>query len=265
MRTIFKRIIQGAGFVRPEIRLMESNMSSNLWQGRWCGMKPAGDNHRRARNVISPSGCIVRGKFPSRKNGRMVHHEGLPERDAIYLFEASPNVVRYREQPITLEYPDGAELRRYTPDFELVLITGEIILIEVKAVSSLGHEDVQHKFNCVAEHMRRSKKPFFILTDEVIRQEPRLSNLRWVLRQAPLIRPSADAMTVAIIKLRDCLPASFAEVTALTTDSSVDPYSLLLAGYLRCSLDQPISDDTLIELNLEADNGWFYIAQEQGF
>jgi hypothetical protein len=107
--------------------------------------------------------------------------------------------------------------------------------------------------------------PFVILTDEVIRQEPRLSNLRWVLRQAPRIRPSADAMTVAINKLRDCLPASLAEVTALTTDSSVDPYCLLLAGYLSCSLDQPISDDTRIELKLEADNDWFFIAQEYGF
>lgn len=145
------------------------------------------------------------------------------------------------------------------------MVTGEIVLIEVKPASSLGHEDVQHKFNCVAEHMRRSQMPFVILTDEVIRQEPRLSNLIWILRQAPRIRPSVDAMTVAINKLRDCLPASLSQVTALTADSSVDPYCLLLAGYLRCPLDQPISDETLIELNLEADNGWFCIAQEHGF
>ncbi|AEF98468.1 TnsA endonuclease N-terminal domain-containing protein [Methylomonas methanica] len=240
-------------------------MSKNLWQGAWRGRQPDGDVHKRARNVITPSGGIVRGKFPSRKNGRMVHHEGLLELDAIYLFESSPNIVRFREQPITLHYPDGAKLRRYTPDFELVLTTGEIVLIEVKPVSSLGHDDVQHKLNCVAEYMRRSNMPFVILTDEVIRQEPRLSNLRWVLRQAPRVRPSADAMTVAINKLRDCLPASLAEVTALTTDSSVDLYCLFLAGYLRCALDQPISDYTRIELNLEADNDWFCVAQEYGF
>jgi len=240
-------------------------MSKNLWQGAWRGRQPDGDVHKRARTVITPSGGIVRGKFPSRKNGRMVHHEGLLELEAIYLFEASPKIVRYREQPVTLQYPDGTKLRRYTPDFELVLNTGEIVLIEVKPVSSLGHEDVQHKLNCVAEHMYRSEMTFAILTDKVIRQEPRLSNLRWVLHRAPRIRPSADAMTVAIKKLRDHLPASLAEVTALTTDSSVDLYCLLLAGYLRCSLDQPISDDTKIDLNLEADNGWFCVAQEYGF
>jgi hypothetical protein len=36
----------------------------------------------------------MRGKFPSRKNGRMVHHEGLLELDAIYLFEASPLIAK---------------------------------------------------------------------------------------------------------------------------------------------------------------------------
>jgi hypothetical protein len=66
-------------------------MSSNLWLGRWRGVTPAGDNHHRARNVITPLGSIVRGKFPSRKNGRMVHNEGLLELEAIYLFDTVNN------------------------------------------------------------------------------------------------------------------------------------------------------------------------------
>jgi len=252
-------------------------MSKNLWQGAWCGRRPDGDVHKRARNVITPSGGIVRGKLPSRKNGRMVHHEGLLELEAIYLFEASPNIVRYREQPITLHYPDGAKLRRYTPDFELVLATGEIVLIEVKPVSSLQHAKVKHKLDCVAEHMCRSEKPFVILTDQVIRQEPRLSNLRWIYHRARRIPPSPDAMTVAINKIRHCFPMSLEKATALLRTTCIDPFSrfvevsdidpcsLLLAGQLRCSLDQPISQETLIELNKEADNGWFCITQEHGF
>lgn len=74
-------------------------MPIHRWQGRWNGRDPVGDSHQRARKVISPSGGIVRGKFPSRKNGRMIHHEGLLELDAIYLFETSPEIARYREQP----------------------------------------------------------------------------------------------------------------------------------------------------------------------
>jgi hypothetical protein len=238
-------------------------MTLNLWSGRWRGMTPEGDAHRRARNVISPSGGIVRGKFPSRKNGRMVHHEGLLELEAIYLFETSPKIVRYREQPITINYPDGAKLRRYTPDFELVLATGEQIYVEVKPTASLQHQKVQHKLGCVAEHMRRSEKIFVILTDDVIRQEPRLANLCWLYHRTPRVPPTADAIQVAITAYHHCFPLSIAAATAVLKAKGLDPYSLLLAGQLRCSLEQPISDDTLIEL--EADNGWFFIAQEYGF
>ncbi len=252
-------------------------MSKNLWQGTWRGRQPDGDVHKRARTVITPSGGIVRGKFPSRKNGRMVHHEGLLELEAIYLFETSPRIIRYREQPETITYPDGARVRRYTPDFELVLSTGEIVFVEVKPVSSLQHAKVKHKLDCVAEHMRRSEKTFVILTDQVIRQEPRLSNLRWVYHRARRIPPSPEAMTVAIDKIRHCFPVSIEKaMTSLMTIcvdplsgivwvSDIDHWSLMLAGHLRCSLDQPITQETLIELNTEADNGWFCIAQEQGF
>jgi hypothetical protein len=63
----------------------------------------------------------------------MIHHEGLLELDAIYIFETSPRIVRYREQMPAIRYADGARLRRYTPDFEVVLDTGETITVEVKA------------------------------------------------------------------------------------------------------------------------------------
>jgi hypothetical protein len=238
-------------------------MSLNLWNGRWRGLTPAGDVHRRARNVISPSGGIVRGKFPSRKNGRMVHHEGMLELDAIYLFESSPRIVRYREQPITIRYPDEAKLRRYTPDFELVLTTGEQIYVEVKPTASLQHQKVRHKLSCIAEHMRRSDKVFVILTDDAIRQEPRLSNLCWLWHRAPRIPPTPDAIRVAINTYRNCFPLSIAAASTVLKTNGLGPYSLLLAGQVRCSLEQPISDDTLIEL--EADNDWFFIVQEYGF
>jgi len=238
-------------------------MPSNLWNGCWRGITPAGDVHRRARNVITPSGGIVRVKFPSRKNGRMIHLEGLLESDATYLFESSPRIVRYREQPETISYPDEAKLRRYTPDFELVLITGEQIYVEVKPTASLQHQKVRNKIDRIAEHMRRTDMTFVILTDDVIRQEPRLANLKWLCERAPRIPPTVDAIQVALNNYRDCFPLSLAAASTVLKANGLDPYSLLLAGQLRCSLEQTISDDTLIEL--EADHGWFFIMQEYGF
>lgn len=240
-------------------------MTTNMWQGQWQGRNPIGDIHQRARNVISPSGGIVRGKFPSRKNGRMVHHEGLLELDAIYLFETSPQIVRYREQPTTIHYPDGFKLRRYTPDFEVLLVTGEIILIEVKPARYLEQEKTQHKFDCIKKHMGRSNTPFAILTEKVIRQEPRLANLRWIYHNAARVPPTADALLNALSIYAVQFPMSIRAARVLLAERSIEPFSLLLAGLLRCSLIAPITLDTLINYPTEANNGWFWIAKEYDF
>jgi len=240
-------------------------MSTNMWQGQWQGRSPAGDIHQRARNIISPTGGIVRGKFPSRKNGRMVHHEGMLELDAIYLFETSPQIVRYREQPMTIHYPDGPKLRRYTPDFELLLVTGEIVLIEVKPTRFLEKEEIRHKFDRIEEHMGRASTPFVILTDKIIRKEPRLANLRWVYHGAARVSPTAAASRLALSKYGAQFPASIRIARALLAERSIEPFSLLLTGLLRCSLATPITLDTPINYSTEADHGWFWIAKEYGF
>lgn len=239
-------------------------MPSNTWNGSWRGVAPDGDQHSRSRTIVRHTGGIVRGKFPSRKNGRMVHHEGLLELDAIYLFEASPRIVRYREQPPTICYPDGHRLRRYTPDFELVLQTGELIWVEVKPTRSLQSEEVRHKLDCVAAHMRRSAMPFLILTDIAIRQEPRLSNIRRLYHHAARVPPTLAAVKVAVERYCDCFPMSLTKATALFSECGLDPFSVLLAGQAQCSLEHPISPETQLQIT-EASHGWFWIAQEFGF
>lgn len=240
-------------------------MNTNLWSGLWQGRAPSGDAHRRARQVISPSGGIIRGKFPSRKNGRMVHHEGLLELEAAYLFEASPHVSRYREQPLTIHYPDGSRLRRYTPDFELLLTTGASVLVEVKPIRSLEDEEVRHKLDCVAAHFERASTAFMVLTDEKIRFEPRLSNLRWVYHHAGRVPPTQTSSDTAVAHCAGQLPMTIRQAGPMLALAGVNPCSLLMSGHLRCPLHTPVSETTLITLAKEADDGWFWIAQEHGF
>lgn len=240
-------------------------MHDHFWRGRWQGRTPAGDAHQRAREIVRPTGGIVRGKFPSRKNGRLVHHEGLLELDAIYVFESSHRIVRYREQPTTLQYPDGARLRRYTPDFELVLDTGEVVLVEVKPTRSLRDPEVRHKLCCVIEHFRRSGQSFVILDDICIRDEPRLSGLRWIYHQAARIPPTREAARTALLRHGSGFPMSLRTATARLSTSKVDPYSLLLSGWLWCSLETAVSLDTFVHLANEDDHAWFWIAKEHGF
>lgn len=111
-------------------------------------------------------------------------------RDAITLFEAHHRVAQYREQPITLQYPDGSRLRRYTPDFEVILETGEALLVEIKPDRSLQDPEVRHKLQRISEHLIRMGQPFVVLSSSVIRREPRQSNLRQILQQAPHVLPT---------------------------------------------------------------------------
>lgn len=240
-------------------------MPTHFWQGHWRGKAPAGDTHVRARKIIRPTGGIVRGKFPSRKNGRMVHYEGLLELHAIYLFETSPRIVQYREQPLRLRYPDGDRLRRYTPDFELVLKSGEIVLVEVKPRRSLSDEAVQHTLKRITDFLRRSSHSFAVLDDLVIRQEPRLSNLQWIYHRASRVPPTHSAALNAIRQCGFEFPMSVRDLSTRFSAIGMDPFSLLLAGWLTCSLDESVNSETFLKLTKETDHDWFWIAKKYGF
>jgi hypothetical protein len=195
----------------------------------------------------------------------MVHHEGLLELDAIYLFETSPLIVRYREQPLTIRYADGNRLRRYTPDFELLLETGEIILVEVKPESRLRAEDVRHTLDQIKEHMVRSSVSFIVLSDQVIRLEPRLANLKWIYHRAARVPPTSSALEVVLQRHINQFPTSISAACLLLNGSGTDPYSFLIAGRLQCALSVPVAADTILTLNTEASHEWFRISQEHNF
>lgn len=240
-------------------------MSITMWQGQWQGKAPSGNAHQRAREILKPTGGIVRGKFPSRKNGRMVQHEGLLELDAIYLFETHPGIVAYREQPLTLRYPDGPRLRRYTPDFELVLASGEVVLVEIKPTRSLGDAEVRHKLDCVEQHLRREGRKFVVLSDQHLRREPRLSNLRALYHRTPRIPPTLAAARQAIEHIAAALPLTLEDARRALAATGIDPVSLLLLGLLTCELGTPLTSETLLQLHEEASDGWFRITQTHGF
>jgi hypothetical protein len=240
-------------------------MTTHFWQGDWRGKSPAGDTHIRARDIVRPTGTIIRGKFPSRKNGRMVQYEGLLERDAIYLFETSPNIICYREQPLKVSYPDGARLRRYTPDFELILNTGELVLVEIKPTRSQQKPEVGHKLACIRAFLNLQGQQFTVLDENHIRIEPRLSNLRWLFHQVPREPSSITAICNAICRCKDGFPMSFNDAINRMSGSGTDIYSALLIGALQCPLNLPVSLDTAVTITTETNDAWFWISKEHGF
>lgn len=221
-------------------------MSKFGWDGTWRGRAPASAPHKPARDIVRYTGAIVRGKFPSRKTGRMIGHEKLLELDAIYLFETAPQVATYVEQPQTITYPDGPRVRRYTPDFLLTLANGEHVVIEVKPRIYVNDPEVSHKLRRITDHMAREGRDFVILTDEVIRVEPRLSNLKWIYHQAPRIGGSRIAEQMALSKLGVLFPMSLRDAVTHLEPLCLSPFAMLISGSLVCDLTAKLSLDSVV-------------------
>lgn len=215
------------------------------------------------RQIVSRSGKTPRGDFPSHKNDRMVGYEHLLERDACVLFEMSPLVVSYREQPERLWFSHGDRTRSYTPDYELELADGQRVLVEVKPAHRLATPDVREKFDHIVAHMTRANKHFVILTDIEIRKQPRLSNLRRLLHDAPLFDVTADVLRRSIRALVNSQVSTFGDAeSAVGREIFIN---LLMRGAATCPLDQAITSDTAITLTLEDTHAWFFIKERSGF
>lgn len=197
------------------------------------------------RKVVTPSGRRVRGYEPSKKMRQMVAWESQLERDAILLFEFSPGVAAYREQPEKIQYYVAGEQFTYFPDFEVVLAHGEIIHVEVKPVSKLKKRELKTRLEQIAQHYAQNDRAFRILTDEEIRCEPRLSNLKLLAYHHREIDPDGSELSEWLAQF-SVLPAkTLAGATAVLGDIA-KVYRLLAAGLLRCDLSQPFSPESTI-------------------
>ena len=174
----------------------------------------------------------------------MVAWESLLERDAIVLFELSPGVVAYEEQPsIELYYEDSVP-RKYYPDFALTLRDGSIAHVEVKPQKKLAKKDVAQRFNLIALSYQRQSRQFWILTEEEIRQEPRLTNLTRCAYHLKA-RTSGKPTSWQLLELRRRDDWTFEHLAAELKEPHA-VYRLLALGLASCDFDKPIQSSTPI-------------------
>lgn len=215
--------------------------------GPWPGRQAP--SHSLARQVVTRSGSIVRGRIPSCKAGRMIAFEQLLERDALYLFEFSPQVLAIREQPFKFFYADGTRTRRYTPDFALTLSDQSQLVVEVKPSKSLAKPEIQAKLAAISDAMTRQGHRFLVLSDDVIRAEPRLSNLKLLFPH--LRHPVSDAMRWRLRALAEASsPGAILLVKELAEQFGGLPavLHLLAHGLIWADSLQPIDQNTPVSL-----------------
>jgi hypothetical protein len=189
----------------------------------------------KSRNVVTRTGRGFRAYVPSYKLVRMVEAESILEQDAILLFEFSRGVVSYQEQPELILYEFKGEIKRYFPDFELVLRSGEIIHIEVKPRSKLESLELREKLAAIAQHYERMGRKFLILTEDQIRINPTLiGNLRYLNR---FQFHEGDFSRIKPEILKNITETSGYTVTSLSrVYGLVNVFVMLSRGYFLCDL-----------------------------
>jgi len=197
-----------------------------------------------SRNALTRSGRGFRMRVPSMKLGRMVECESILEGDVALLLEYSSGVVSYQEQPALIQYWDGQQMRDYYPDFEVVLLDGSRVHLEVKHTHKLAKPKIAEKYRAIATHYQQLPILFRVITEQEGQQEPLRSNLRRLsyLRTKVTAEPLPSRAALSLLLGTAPFPLAKSE-SALGIEVT---QRLLAAGLLHGDLTTDITPSTLV-------------------
>ena len=202
---------------------------------------PPPGNVRRARS-LGGNFCGV----TTNKRGHLVQFESEQERKLILLLERDRMVADYRSQPETLQFiAEGGQPRRYTPDFQVWRLSGEIELHEVTVAARRESRPSLLQREAAAEAICRERGWRYVLhTDQTLpagseyRNLDFLSAFRGEIHAHPehaawwLAQLSGQAPIAPRAVLVHIDPASGARLNTL--------YHLLWHGALQMDWQQPL-------------------------
>lgn len=140
---------------------------------------------RTVRRVITRSGALCRGRFPSIKVPHGARYESLLERDAWRIFEVAPSVRLVRTHPYVLALP-GASALHYTPD---ACIEGQdtAALVETKARFFMRLPEHKQRLKEVIHRLKRHGLTLIVMDESDIRPDGLQQELEELLRLRPLV------------------------------------------------------------------------------
>lgn len=203
------------------------------------------------RKITNKGGKKVIGKFPSLKMRRLICWESQIERDYIYLLEFDPAVISYAEQPLRISYYLDDKERHYTPDF-LVKRSDKNLIVEVKQEVEAQKEENQQLFRIASAICARDNYEFVLVTDTMIRVQPRLDNIKLLTRyqRVPIHDPQYQIICYELFS--KCSEVCFGEVMQFFASRSIGKqivFSLLYWGILAVDLTQPITVESAVRFS----------------
>jgi hypothetical protein len=189
------------------------------------------------------------GKFPSLKNKKTVWFESHLERDFIYLAEFDKNIIKYQEQPFKVKYFLDGKQRLYTPDF-FVERKNKKQVVEIKPQSKIETEEFTHFSNHMKDFFAREGCEYLVITDSIIRLQPKLSNIKLLWRYARMSITTKHLILIHEL-FDDSLSISFSEIYSFLSQKKEQKeliYALLFHGYLLIDIEKPIAAESIISV-----------------
>lgn len=191
------------------------------------------------------------GKFASVKTGRVAWYESLLEKDLMYLLDYDRNVSYWHEQPLRIRFSHGGKVHRYTPDLE-VHRDAKKQLIEVKPKHKVDSGEWDVLFRAASSICEQEGYEFLVLTDEVIRMQPRLENVKLLWKYARTnVLPQHQIICSQFFQGRKDALVTLGDLVQLFTRKQLPTqtlYSLLFWGALDFDLMQALDQCSQITL-----------------
>jgi len=172
----------------------------------------------------------------------MIHCESMLEGDAVAIFDHSPDVREFMEQPCTEHVYGDGKFFRYTPDFQLTLINGTQEYVEVKPEKNLRSSKLKRRLEQIAKHFEKTGRHFRVITDLEIRDKPLRRNLK-LQRYHARDLPRDFEFSSRVQALAQVSSLTFASAQAFFQDRQV-VMRLISRGCLTHDATQPLTEST---------------------
>ncbi|OYT88684.1 MAG: hypothetical protein CFE43_21200 [Burkholderiales bacterium PBB3] len=141
----------------------------NLRSETFDGLLAKLDSGRKVVPVVTRTGALVRGNFPSRKAIGIAKFQSLNERNALRLFEVAPTVSKFKTHPLVLRLPGLKDLH-YTPDLAMYR-ADKAFLVEVKSAYFLGQQETKERFQKITHRLNEHGVGLLFVLDEDIPEQ----------------------------------------------------------------------------------------------
>lgn len=148
------------------------------------------ETHVPSRKVIVRSPVRILRELASTKMGCKVPCESSIEYDYYVILDVRHDVLSFQAQPELVQVRDDTgAMRRHYPDVRVEFTNGEIEIHEVKPDKIAAQTDIAAFHAHVAAKYARRGQRYVVVTESVIRRQPRLANAH-LIRSARMYRPS---------------------------------------------------------------------------